>query len=77
MFNRTRAVGQLAEQLTSEVPLIREQLQQVAEDAGRSFSRLEDAATAATTLLVVLTVAVVAALFLSTVCVVGIRRLPL
>jgi pilus assembly protein TadC len=77
MFKTSRTVGQLAEELSGEVPLIREQLQQVAEDAGRSFSRLEDAATAATALLVVLTVAVVAALFLSTVCVVAIRRQPL
>lgn len=77
MFKTSRTVGQLAEELSGEVPLIREQLQQVAEDAGRSFSRLEDAATAATALLVVLTVAVIAALFLSTVCVVAIRRQPL
>jgi hypothetical protein len=77
MFTKTRAVGQLAEQLTDEVPLIREQLQQVAEDAQRAFSRVEVAATAVTTLLVALTVVAVAALLLSTVCIVAIRRQPL
>lgn len=74
MLRQGRALGHLAEQLTDEVPLIREQLQQVADDARRSFSRVEDAATTVTTTMVVLMAVGVVALFLSTVVVWGLRR---
>lgn len=77
MWKTGRTVGHLAEQLSGEVPVMREQLQQVTDDAHSALSRVEDAATAITTLLVALTVVAVAALLLSTVCVVAIRRQPL
>jgi hypothetical protein len=74
MLRTTRNLGRLAEELRTDLPGIREELEQVAEDARRSFSRVEDAATAATVVLVVTGVAVVIALFLAASAVVFIRR---
>lgn len=74
MLGKVKTLEFLAESLTSEVPVIREQLEQVATDARRAFSRVEDAATAATTLLVVTTAIAVVALTLGVVTVVVLRR---
>jgi hypothetical protein len=73
MLRATRNLGQLAGELHDDWPGIREELEQVAADARRSFSRVEVAATAVTVTMVAIGVAVVIALILSTVAVVSSR----
>jgi len=73
MLRATRNLGQLAEELHDDWPGIRDELQQVADDARACFSRVEVAATVATAVLVVVGLVAVTALILATVAVVSPR----